>query len=375
MRFQVYSLTLNGKRMSWFKLEVIFVMASYAALIGIFLLGRKLAKAKVQKPKSKNNLDEITVVIPFRNEGKNLPQLLKSIQGLVVKPKEFIFVNDHSEDDFLSHFSSLDFPFMLLNLNENQYGKKAAIQLGVDSSDSEFILSWDGDVIVEPEYFVELEKHNWADLNILPVYMHGPDLIPGFFAMDYQLQTQANVALSGFYRPITSSGANLLFSKKIFIEAATTRNDADIASGDDQFLLKAVRDCGKEIQILIDKLLQVKTSAPQTITDGMQQRRRWLGKSAKVRDSFASIFGLTVFLLQMTYYSFAWFQSFIGDWGATIVLILIKGELDAFLVTYAFQEQFNTLKVFFYQLVYPIYMIALLFSSFVLKSEWKGRKS
>lgn len=350
-------------------------MASYAALIGIFLLGRKLAKAKAKKPKSKNNLAEITVVIPFRNEGENLSQLLKAIQELVVKPQEFIFVNDHSEDVFLSHFSSLDFPFKLLNLNENQYGKKSAIHLGVDSSDSEFILTWDTDVIVESEYFVELEKHNWTDLNILPVYMHGPDFIPGFFAMDYQLQTQANVALSGLYRPITSSGANLLFSRKVFIETACIRNDAHIASGDDQFLLKAVRDSGKEIQILTDKLLQVKTSAPQTIIEGMQQRRRWLGKSAKVGDSFASIFGLTVFLLQMTYYSFAWYQTFIGDWGATIVLILIKGELDAFLATYAFQEQFNTLKVFVYQFVYPIYMIALLFSAFVMKSEWKGRKS
>jgi hypothetical protein len=48
--------------------------------------------------------------------------------------------------------------------------------------------------------------------------------------------------------------------------------------------------------------------------------------------------------------------------------------LFAFLSTYKFQEQFNTLNVFLYQLIYPFYMITLLFGAFTAKLTWKGRK-
>jgi hypothetical protein len=65
-----------------------------------------------------------------------------------------------------------------------------------------------------------------------------------------------------------------------------------------------------------------------------------------------TLFGLLPFLFQLSYYSFAWYQTIIGDWGATIVMTLLKGELDAFLSLYKFQEQFNTLNVFLYQVLY-----------------------
>jgi hypothetical protein len=43
-----------------------------------------------------------------------------------------------------------------------------------------------------------------------------------------------------------------------------------------------------------------------------------------------TLFGLLPFLFQLSYYSFAWYQTIIGDWGATIVMTLLKGELGAF---------------------------------------------
>ena len=348
-------------------------MSGYALVIALFLLGRWKFKRQEIKKADKKNAASISVIVPFRNEVGNLKSLVESINGLSAHAEEYIFVNDHSEDESLLELENLSVPFTVLEL-KSESGKKKAIAFGVENAQSKFILTWDADVVVPPDYFEELRKNPWSDLVILPVKMLGSDFIPGFFAMDYQLQTQANVSLAGFYRPITASGANLLFKKSVFLEVQTFRKDGSVSSGDDQFLLKACRKSGKEITLLTNQNVRVETSAPESIRDGMEQRWRWLGKSRFVQDHFASVFGLLTFLIQMSYYSFAWYQLIIGDYGATIVMILIKGELDAFLSTYKFQEQFNTLNVFLYQVIYPFYMIALLFGAFTTTLTWKGRK-
>lgn len=359
--------------MSWFKLEVILTMLSYAFLVGLLVLGRKRTNKKSKKGSVDNDLAEITVVIPFRNEAENLKRLILDIQKLKEFPTTFVFVNDHSEDEFLPLFENLSFPFQLLYLDELAIGKKAGIAAGVAFAKTKYVLTWDADIEVAEDYFSELKNWQWADLTILPVEMRGSKFVAGFFAMDYQLQSQANVALTGFFRPITASGANLLFVKEVYLKLSELRNDSAIASGDDQFLLKAMRENGQTIGVLTDDHLRVSTFAPEFIQAGMAQRTRWLNKTSKVGDGLATFFGGFVFLVQMSYYAFAFYQSLLGDWGATIVMVLIKGELDAFLTTYKFQEQFNTVQVFVYQLIYPFYILALSLMTFMKKPKWKGR--
>ena len=354
-------------------LDVLLFLASYAVLIVFFLLGRFWAKKKDKAGTNNNSLNDLTVLIPFRNESKNLKKLLDSIDQLTSFPKEFIFINDHSEDDSIELLKNLPFPHLVLQLADKEQGKKAAIAQGIRKCSTEFVLTWDADIKVLPDYFECLKMRIWTDLVILPVEMRGSKLVPGFFAMDYQLQTQTNVALSAIFRPITASGANLLFRKSAYENVENVRDDFAIPSGDDQFLLKAFREQNKCISLLTDPNLKVITNAAETLAEGLNQRKRWLSKSTKVGDSFATFFGLFVLIVQLTFYSFAWYQLFKGNWIGTILMILIKGELDAFLCTYKFQEQFNTLQVFFYQLVYPFYMLYLLVFGFVGRVSWKGR--
>lgn len=374
MQFRVFLLTLCGKEMSWLKFEVLVAMAVYACLVVFFVLGRKQAKKQSRVAKKTHDLNDLTLVVPFRNEQKKLQHLVASIAKLDEGPKEIIFVNDHSEDalesvPFIGHISN-----RLLHLPKNQHGKKAAIRLGVSAATTSFILTWDADVSPDTAYFSELKRWTWTDLTLLPVEMRGSKFISGFFAMDYQLQTQANLALSAFFRPITASGANLLFAKTEYEKSEQNRADEAVASGDDLFLLKSMRERKKTISVLTADKLCLETQAPKTLTNGMSQRLRWLGKSGQVKDSFATSIGILVFIAQMLYYTFAFSQLATGDWGATVVMILIKGELDAFLCTYKFQEQFSTVNVFLYQLSYPIYILALLFGLVFVKPTWKGRE-
>lgn len=374
MLCRAFTLILNGKKMSWFKPEVLLFMSSYSLIILLFLWGRRRALRKNNELRSTSFPEDISVVIPFRNEEENLKVLIASLNVLKKVPKELIFIDDHSDDGSIEELQNLQISYQLISLKDTEMGKKAAISRGVQAAGSSFILTWDADIRMDEAYFEELEKFEWTDLTILPVEMRGSEFVAGFFAMDYQLQTQANLALAGFFRPITASGANLLFRKSEFIEAAKWRTDEPILSGDDQFLLKYFREKKRKIGWIVAPALTVQTDAPKSMKEGLHQRFRWLGKAKKVGDSFANIFGILVFAIQMTYYSFAFYQLFNGGFGATIVMVLIKGEMDAFLSTYAFQAQFNTLQVFLYQLIYPFYMVALILFSFRQKWEWKGRR-
>ena len=58
------------------------------------------------KPESKINCEDLTVLIPFRNEQENLSMLLKNINELKKVPSRFIFINDHSDDDWKGLFEN-----------------------------------------------------------------------------------------------------------------------------------------------------------------------------------------------------------------------------------------------------------------------------
>ena len=77
------------------------IVFTYLVIIAWFNSGfNKVEDFKLQdlKPKTK-----FSVIIPFRNEAKNLPVLLKSIQGLNYPNSHFeiILVNDNSDDNSL----------------------------------------------------------------------------------------------------------------------------------------------------------------------------------------------------------------------------------------------------------------------------------
>jgi glycosyltransferase involved in cell wall biosynthesis len=57
------------------------------------------------------SLPLVSLIIPCRNEAANLPQLLRSMEGLSWRPLELILVDDHSEDstfDVLTRFAELN---------------------------------------------------------------------------------------------------------------------------------------------------------------------------------------------------------------------------------------------------------------------------
>jgi biofilm PGA synthesis N-glycosyltransferase PgaC len=353
---------------------IIFSSFSIVCLFGFWI--RWQWNRNYQEKRKFFKIEEISVIIPFRNEADTLPNLIQSLNKLLVFPREIIFVNDHSEDDFKPCFDALNVPFKtaIINLSPGDEGKKTAIRAGISDAMGEFILTWDADIVVNPKYFRQLAKTPLSDLLILPVSMPGKNLKQFFFELDFQYFNALNTSISGHTKPISANGANLLFNKEIFEEIDSFDDHADVASGDDSFLLIDFKNHKKSIELALHTDLQVKTPIPNTWEAIISQRLRWIGKSKKVGDHFANylaIFGLI--------YHLGFWLMFLTDasWNQLTILFYWKILLDGLLIfPYLLILKRAWLGIFIpiFSMVYPIYILMILVMTLFYEPKWKGRE-
>lgn len=340
-------------------------------LISIYFLGWILNS---RKPKGKKmNLSEISVVIPFRNEEKNLYNLLDSIQELKNSPLEFVFVNDHSEDNsfqIIDNFA-LNKEHKILELEDASFGKKAALDLGIRKAKGKWILTWDADISFNVEYFSLMEELSENDLTILPVKMEGDNLISVFSSLDFYYLNALNVSLSGYKVPIVASGANLLFKKEFYISLVQNKKHKQYSSGDDIFLLYEFKKAKLQINNSVLNGLSVKTPVQKTVLAILNQRLRWIGKSKRVGDTFANLIGI----FGLLYHFFGFYLIVFSEY--QLYFFVLKMLVDSLF----FMPYLISLKrieyLFFvplFSLFYPFYVLTILFSSLFYEPKWKNRK-
>jgi biofilm PGA synthesis N-glycosyltransferase PgaC len=343
----------------------------------IYILLAFLSKYALERNKKitggvKISLDQISVIVPFRNEEDRLDPLLESLKGQNVLP-EIIFVNDHSEDEGKRLIEeSLGNKVKIIDLRTGQEGKKEAIHHGIIEAGGSTILTLDADVKLPDNYFETLLENKFADLNILPVKMEGDSLWGQFFAWEYKLQSLGNRVTDFYNRPIVCSGAHLLFAKDKFLQTWEERNDKQLASGDDQFLLKAFREKYWSVNLISVDKVTLETPSEESFMAGINQRKRWLGKSAKVGDLYANIMGTLVLLLQLIFYTAIVVSMTVGlRWA--IVLLSLKTVADVYWMWHEDDSRAEVVLSTKHALMYPLYLFPFLFFSLSLSGKWKGR--
>jgi hypothetical protein len=120
-----------------FSILIVLYLIFYIILIIGWRITQDSNPAKVD---SNIKPSELTVVVPFRNECDNLSTLLTNINTLKTLPTKFIFIDDHSEDDWSVTFENINNDLIeVYSLNESDYGKKTAIQEGVKHAATKYI--------------------------------------------------------------------------------------------------------------------------------------------------------------------------------------------------------------------------------------------
>ena len=363
-------------------MEIIIYISVYGVLVYLLIAFgwiQIVRKSKRNREKAEISSEEITVLIPFRNEELRLEPLLKSIQNLEKQPARWIFLNDHSNDngsDLIKNLANSLDNISVIDLPENTQGKKRAILHGVDLVETEFILTMDADVWFESNYFSELEKLVKADMYVLPAILKGENSLERFYELDVAMANAMNSGLAGWTRPIFASGANLLYRKSAYLEVNDLASHEHMASGDDTYLLRDFRNANKKVELDARLSTSVSTETPHSLSEFLDQRIRWAGKTKDVGDHFATFISILQFVLTMTFAFFVVKYIVEQDYFSALLIYALKTGIDivVFFPYFAQMKRMETwVLIPIYELLFPIYSVIIGVAVLFRKPKWKGR--
>ncbi|MFB6305997.1 MAG: glycosyltransferase family 2 protein, partial [Flavobacteriales bacterium] len=136
---------------------------SYTGMILYFsfkLLSLRSCSKRGQKP---SKATKLSVIIPFRNEENNINKNLESLKDQTLSKHlyEVIYVNDHSTDNSLIRFKDPSIPhnFKIIELKNNETGKKAAISKGIQNAKYDTIVTADCDCTYNSHWLEFISGH------------------------------------------------------------------------------------------------------------------------------------------------------------------------------------------------------------------------
>ena len=170
-------------------------------------------------------------------------------------------------------------------VNDDHLGKKHALSKLIHAATSEYMWLHDDDVVLPPacEKAVMLE----GDLIILPLRMESlsdkPSLLEKLQIAEYAAIQELTMRMGKKDQAVMCSGANLIVRREVWLECEKELHP-EIPSGDDMFLLEAVKRRGYKISV-IDKPEYTAIVRPLTSWRAFfRQRMRWAGKAPKYTD-------------------------------------------------------------------------------------------
>ena len=355
------------------------VFLIYILFIGQLIYGfnrmRRFSKAEFI-PKT-----SFSIVVPFRNEKENLPNLLHSI-SLLNYPKELvevILVDDDSDDEF--RIQNLEFRIqMIKNVRKSNSPKKDAIETAIQIAKHDWIITIDADCLVQKDWLTIYDQY--IQKNEVEMVASGVCYIPkkGFLSafqnLDFLSLQGATIGSFGINQPFMCNGANFAYSKSFFKELNGFQGNETIASGDDVFLLqKAVSVAPKKVGFLLAKESIVATNPVATWSDLFQQRVRWASKSTGYSSVYGKLLALVVFGGNL-----AWIVSFllwlVGllDQNIFMLFVALKFLID-FILIYKTANFFESKLqyVLASSLLYPFFSVSVAVYSLFGKYSWKGR--
>ncbi len=344
---------------------------------------------------------KISVIIPARNEEKNIKACLDSIctQTYPMHLFEVLVVDDHSTD----HTAAIVKSFVakrvkLLSLEEftgdtlNSY-KKKAIEIAVGQSTGELIVTTDADCLVNENWLQTIaafyETHQ-------PVFIAAPvsincgfKFIEMFQALDFAMLQ--GITGASVHKKIHSmcNGANLAYTKKAFEEVGGFAGIDHIASGDDMLLMHKInKSYPGKLMYLKSKAAIVQTAPVRSVGEFLNQRIRWASKADKYDDKRIFAVLLLVYLVNMllmalpiiafvTNIQYSIFNFQFSIWALWGFLLLVK-TITELIFLYPVAKFFGKQSMLWmFPLMQPFHIIYTIIAGWLGKFgsySWKERK-
>jgi cellulose synthase/poly-beta-1,6-N-acetylglucosamine synthase-like glycosyltransferase len=363
------------------------IAAIYVVFIAQLIYGFNKVKTFERtevKPKT-----SFSIIVPFRNEAKNLPKLLKSISKLKY-PKELfeiILVDDFSSDTSericiqWRMSNGLIESTLLENLRLSNSPKKDAISRAVPILKHEWMLTTDADCVVSKDWLLTLDnfiQQNNPEMVVgAVVYKTKNNWFHHFQQLDLMSLQGTTIGSFGIGKPFMCNGANFAYTKKFFQELGGFGGINSTASGDDVLLLqKAVAANSDKVLYLKNKEFIVKTKPENDLFVLFMQRVRWASKTTSYKNVYAKSLAVVVLMMNLSLvlgFGF-WVLGKIGIWNLSIVFF-IKYIID-YILLYKSNQYLNKGKFLLplaSSLVYPIFSSLVGVYSLFGVFTWKGR--
>ena len=344
----------------------------------------------------------ISVIIPARNESKNLPSLLESLskQTYPVHLFEVLIIDDHSTDHTASIIKNYAAPNIkaislqqYIDSNEINSYKKRAIEIGIQQSGGTLILTTDADCYL-PENWLQTIAVFYEQYR--PAFIAAPvaincrmRFIEIFQALDFM--TLQGITGASVHKKIHSmcNGANMAYEKNAFYEVDGFKGIDNIATGDDMLLMhKIYKRYPERLMFLKSRDVIVQTAPVKTITAFFNQRIRWASKADKYDDKriFAVlllVYLFNVMLIVLPIISlFRNYQlsivncqlSIIEIW---IMLLVLKTSVELFFLVPVSKFFGKQRLLFLFPFMQPFHIVYTVIAGWLGKFgtyEWKDRK-
>ncbi|MDX6746450.1 glycosyltransferase [Polaribacter sp. PL03] len=368
--------------MIWF---LIVLFSFYTILIISLAIG--FVRLRNFKPEIIVSKTSFSVIIPFRNEAKNLKGLLNSIKALEypIEMVAFIFVDDASLDnsvktieEFIKTNKIKNFNILQNNRKSNS-PKKDAISTAISFAKNNWIVTTDADCILPKKWLLTLDvfiQQKEPEMVVAPVnYIVNNNYLEQFQLLDFMSLQGTTIGGFGIEFPFLCNGANLAYKKDTFLKLNGFKGNDNIASGDDIFLFeKFIEHNKKSVQFLKSKDAIVATFPVKTITNLINQRVRWASKTSKFKSVNVKLIGLLVFLINLSVI----FNLFLSNTLLVILLpLFLKIVIDLFLfiptmIFYNHKKSFLKWYVIS-SIIYPFFSVFIVFKSLFFNYNWKGR--
>lgn len=363
------------------------IAAIYVVFIAQLIYG--FNKVKPFERTEVNPKTTFSIIVPFRNEAKNLPKLLKSISKLNY-PKELfeiILVDDFSTDTSericiqWRMANGLIESTLLENLRLSNSPKKDAISRAVPILKHDWMVTTDADCIVTKNWLLTLDnfiQQNNPEMVVgAVVYKTKNNWFHHFQQLDLMSLQGTTIGSFGIGKPFMCNGANFAYTKKFFQELGGFGGINSTASGDDVLLLqKAVTANSDKVLYLKSKEFIVKTKPENDLFVLFMQRVRWASKTTSYKNIYAKSLAVVVLLMNLSLvlgFGF-WILGKIEIWNLSSIF-LIKYLVD-YVLLYKSNQYLNKGKFLLplaSSLVYPVFSSAVGLYSLFGSFTWKGR--
>ncbi len=273
-------------------MAILFFVSIFLAFLYIFIISHILTAwneitewetSDAFKPETK-----VSIVIPFRNEEKNIVECVRSALNNNY-PKalfDIIAVDDHSSDDSLSRVRQIESNKLTIYelVEDDLQGKKAAISYGVKKSKGDLIVTLDADCKVPKNWLRNISSYYEYNKKIIitgMVKVEGRKNNLEYFQIMDTCGTMGLHAAGIFNKThFLANGANLIFEKQLFESIKPYDDNIELASGDDIFFVNKVAETNPDkIGFLKCKETVVETQAENTWSALWNQRIRWASKN------------------------------------------------------------------------------------------------